>query len=43
VGYLIDWLVGTGKVFTAIGMVAGAAGAVYLVYVHYGRGDERKD
>jgi ATP synthase protein I len=43
VGYLIDWLIGTGKVFTAIGMVAGAAGAVYLVYLHYGRGDERKN
>src|SRR5213594_2284850 len=40
VGFLIDWLAGTGKVFMAIGMVGGAAGAVYLVYVHYGRGDE---
>jgi ATP synthase protein I len=42
VGFLIDWLAGTAKIFTAIGMVAGAACSVYLVYVHYGRGDEGK-
>ena len=42
IGFVIDWLAGTGKVFTAIGMVGGAAGAVYLVYVHYGRGDDGK-
>jgi len=42
IGFLIDWLAGTGKAFTAIGMVGGAAGAVYLVYVHYGRGDDGK-
>ena len=42
IGFLIDWLAGTGKVFTAIGMVGGAAGAVYLVYVHYGRSDDGK-
>ena len=42
VGFLIDWLAGTGKVFTAIGMVGGAAGGVYLIYVHFGRGDEGK-
>jgi F0F1-type ATP synthase assembly protein I len=37
IGYLIDWLVGTPKVFTAIGMVVGAVGSIYLVYVRYGR------
>ena len=37
IGYLIDWLAGTPKVFTAIGMVVGAVGAIYLVYVKYGR------
>jgi F0F1-type ATP synthase assembly protein I len=37
IGYLIDWLVGTTKVFTAIGMVLGAGLAIYLVYVTYGR------
>jgi ATP synthase protein I len=43
VGYLIDRLVGTPKVFTAIGMVVGAALSIYLVYLRYGkeRDDER--
>ena len=39
VGYLIDHLVGTPKVFTAIGMVLGAGLGVYLVYIRYGRGE----
>lgn len=38
-GYLVDRLVGTSRVFLAIGMVLGAAGGVYLVYLRYGRGD----
>jgi hypothetical protein len=38
-GYIADRLLGTPRVFTAIGMVAGAAGAIYLVYLRYGRGD----
>ena len=38
-GYLVDRLVGTSDVFLAIGMVLGAAGGVYLVYLRYGRGD----
>jgi F0F1-type ATP synthase assembly protein I len=43
IGYLIDRLAGTGKVFTAIGMVLGAAGAGYIVYLRYGReNDEPK-
>jgi F0F1-type ATP synthase assembly protein I len=37
IGYLIDWLAGTPKVFTAIGMVVGAVSAIYLVYVTYGK------
>jgi ATP synthase protein I len=38
-GYLIDRLAGTGKVFTAIGMIVGAAAGVYLIYLRYGRED----
>jgi ATP synthase protein I len=38
-GYLIDWLVGTEKAFTAAGMVVGSALGIYLVYLRYGRGD----
>jgi len=38
-GYLIDLLIGAGRVFFAVGMVAGAVVGVYLVYVQYGRGD----
>jgi len=39
VGYLVDRLAGTQRVFAAIGIVLGAAGGVYLVYLRYGRGD----
>jgi ATP synthase protein I len=42
VGYLIDWLVGTAKVFTAVGMIVGAAAGVYVVYLRYGRDDGTK-
>jgi F0F1-type ATP synthase assembly protein I len=42
IGYLIDWLAGTGKVFTAIGMIVGAAFGVYLIYVKYGKEDGTK-
>ncbi len=35
----IDWLTGTPKEFTAIGMVLGAGLSIYLVYLRYGRGD----
>jgi F0F1-type ATP synthase assembly protein I len=38
-GYLIDLLVGSGRVFLAVGMVAGAAAGIYRVYVEHGRGD----
>jgi CHASE2 domain-containing sensor protein len=40
IGLLLDWAAGTGRVFTAIGMVAGAVGATYLVWFRYGRGHE---
>lgn len=36
-GYLVDRLVGTDGVFAAIGIVLGAAGSTYLVYLRYGR------
>lgn len=42
VGYLIDWLAGTGKAFTAVGMIVGAVAGVYLIYLKYGREDEQK-
>ncbi len=37
IGYLFDRLIGTHRVFLPIGMVVGAAGATYLVYIRYGR------
>jgi F0F1-type ATP synthase assembly protein I len=37
VGYLIDRLVGTPKVFTAIGMVVGAVAGIYLIYLKFGK------
>jgi F0F1-type ATP synthase assembly protein I len=36
-GYLVDRLVGTEHVFLPIGFVVGAAGAVYLIWLRYGR------
>jgi len=42
IGYLLDRLLGTPKVFTAVGMVVGAAAAIYLVYLRYGRTDDTK-
>jgi ATP synthase protein I len=39
-GYLVDWLVGTSRhVFMGIGIVVGAAGGIYIVYLRFGRGD----
>jgi hypothetical protein len=37
---VIDRLAGTGRLFLAIGMVVGAAGGIYLVYVRYGKSDD---
>jgi ATP synthase protein I len=37
IGYGIDWLAGTPRIFTAIGFVLGGGGGIYLVYLRYGR------
>jgi F0F1-type ATP synthase assembly protein I len=42
IGYLIDRWAGTGKVFTAAGMLVGAALGIYLIYRKYGRDDDAK-
>jgi ATP synthase protein I len=42
IGWLIDYLAGTGKVFTAIGMIVGAVAGVYLIYLKYGKEDGEK-
>lgn len=39
-GYLLDRIVGTGAVLTAVGIVLGAAFGIYIVYLRYGRGGE---
>jgi F0F1-type ATP synthase assembly protein I len=39
-GYLLDLLLDTGSGFTALGIVLGAASAIYIVYLRYGRGGE---
>ena len=38
-GFLIDRLLGTGSVFTGVGFVVGAVGAIYAIWLRYGRGD----
>ena len=42
IGLLIDRLAGTGKVFTAVGMIVGAVLGIYLIYVRYGKVDGTK-
>lgn len=37
-GSLVDRWVGTGHLFLVIGMLVGAAGATYIVYLRHGRG-----
>ena len=37
-GYLVDRLVWSEMVFTALGIVLGAAGGGYIVYLRYGKG-----
>ena len=39
-GYLLDRFLDTGSGFNALGIVLGAASAIYIVYLRYGRGDE---
>ena len=43
VGYLVGRLFGAPRPFAAVGMLLGAAGAIYLVYLRYGRGDGDDD
>lgn len=42
IGYLVDRLLGTERVFTVIGFVLGAVGGITIVYLRYGR-EERRD
>jgi ATP synthase protein I len=42
VGWLIDKVAGTGKIFTAIGMIVGAVAGTYLIYLRYGKVDDPK-
>jgi ATP synthase protein I len=37
VGYLLDRLLDTGSGFTALGIVLGAASAIYIVYLRSGK------
>jgi F0F1-type ATP synthase assembly protein I len=43
IGYLIDRLAGTPKVFTAVGMLVGAAAGTYLIYIKHGRPHDPQD
>jgi ATP synthase protein I len=43
IGFLVDWLAGTPKVFTAIGMIVGAASGTYLIYLRYGKEHDPKN
>jgi hypothetical protein len=39
-GYLADRLLGLDqRIFTAVGIVLGAGGAIYLVYLRFGKGE----
>lgn len=40
IGYLVDRLVWSQFVFTALGVVLGAAAGTYIVYLRFGRGDD---
>src|ERR671918_1592893 len=40
IGWVIDRLANTGRLFLAIGLLVGAAGGIYLVYLRYGRDDD---
>jgi F0F1-type ATP synthase assembly protein I len=37
VGFLLDRWLGTGRTFTAIGVVVGSLTAFYIVYLRFGR------
>jgi F0F1-type ATP synthase assembly protein I len=38
-GYLLDRLLGTQHVFATAGFLLGAVGAIYIVWLRYGRGE----
>jgi F0F1-type ATP synthase assembly protein I len=38
-GFLIDRLLRTEQVFTGAGFVVGAVGAIYVIWLRYGRGE----
>lgn len=37
IGFVIDRLVGTDSILTAVGIVLGAAAGIYLVYLKWGK------
>lgn len=39
IGFLVDRLIWSTRVLTAVGIVLGAAAGGYIVYLRYGRGD----
>jgi ATP synthase protein I len=39
IGYGIDRLAGTDSIFTVVGILLGAAAAIYLVYLKWGKDD----
>jgi hypothetical protein len=41
-GYLADWLLGFRGPFFTLGIVLGAAGGIYIVYLRYGKEDRGK-
>ncbi len=43
IGYLIDRLVGVEGPFVVLGVILGAAGGTYVVYLRYGRSDGKGD
>ena len=41
-GYLLDRVIWSERVFTALGIIVGAAGGGYIVYLRYGRGGNER-
>ena len=39
-GYLLDRLIWSEMIFTALGFILGAAGGGYIVYLRHGKGEE---
>jgi F0F1-type ATP synthase assembly protein I len=42
-GYLVDRVVGTEKIFTGVGFLLGGVAGIYIVVIRYGRGDGGRD